>query len=208
MSLTKFAPEDIIPVVIHVLSFSAVKFAEYGYLSIVENEIPDLKGMDEEDIDPALYFELLAASDDEVSKALLKCIKYIDEAINTLRIMYAIDLDELYSDERIYLIADDLYADLYFHADYIIEDDVDAAIMELPFTAANTFFYLCRLIMNGAVDVELALDEGLYGTGAEEFEFMDTSNPNIGIIHNLADQLLIMNKEIFEIYGKKRDNTN
>lgn len=208
MSLTKFAPEDIIPVVIHVLSFSAVKFAEYGYLSIVENEIPDLKGMEEEDIDPALYFELLAASDEEISKALLKCIEYIDEAINTLRIMYAIDLDELYSDERIHVIADDLYADLYFHADYIIDQDVSAAIMELPFTAANTFFYLCKLILNGEVDVELALDEGLHGTGLEEFEFMDTSNPNVGIIHNLADQVLIINKEIFNIYVKKDEDKN
>lgn len=58
MAVTKYDQEDILPIVIHILSFSTMKFAEYGYRSIVENEVTPLKGLDESDVTPVMYFRL------------------------------------------------------------------------------------------------------------------------------------------------------
>lgn len=203
MAVTKYAQEDIIPIVIHILSFSTVKFAEYGYKAILENELPDLLAMDEDDVSPDLHFQLLDAADDEISKAINKCIACIDATIDTFRIMYAIDLEELYNDERLHGIASQIYSDLYFYADGLIDDHISSAVMELPFTAANAFFFLCRLIIHQEIDAEMSMDEGFYGTGWEEFEFLDTSDNNVAVVYDLVQEILKMNIEISDIYSDR-----
>lgn len=203
MAVTKYAPEDIIPIVIHILSFSTVKFAEYGYKAILENEMPDLLGMDEDDVTPDLHFQVIDASEDEISKAINKCIAHIDATIDTFRIMYAIDMEELYSDERIHEIASQIYSDLYYYADGLIDDNISSAVMELPFTAANAFFFLCRLIIHQELDPELSIENGFYGTGWEEFEFLDTSHNNVAVVYDLVQEILKMNIEISDIYANK-----
>ncbi|MCX2481433.1 hypothetical protein OQY15_20205 [Pedobacter sp. MC2016-15] len=203
MAVTKYAKEDIIPIVIHILSFSTVKFAEYGYKSVLEKDMPELLSMEEDDFDVSLYFQLLLASDDDVSRAINKCIALIDQAIDTFRIMYAIDLEELYTDERIHELANQIYADLYYYADGLIEDNISSAVMELPFTAANAFFFLCKLIINQEIDAEQSMDEGFYGTGWEEFEFMDTSDNNVAVLYDLIQEILKMNIEISDIFASR-----
>jgi|GEM_PF-2297331 len=203
MAVTKYAQEDIIPIVIHILSFSTVKFAEYGYKAILEKDMPELLDLDEDDVSADVYFQLLDAAEDEISKAINKCIAHIDATIDTFRIMYALDLDEIYTDERIHEIASQIYSDLYFYADGLIDDDISSAVMELPFTAANAFFYLCRLIIHHEIDAELSMDEGFYGTGWEEFEFMDTSDNNVAVVYDLVEQILKMNIEISDIYSSR-----
>lgn len=202
MAVTKYAQEDIIPIVIHILSFSTVKFAEYGYKAILEKELPDLLELNEDDLTPAIYFELLNSAEDEVSMAVKECIAYIDSTIDTFRIMYAIDIEELYSDERIHALASQLYSDLYYYADGIIEDSISAAVMELPFTTANAFFFLCRLIIHQEIDAELSVDNGFYGTGWEEFEFLDTSNNDVSVVYALIQQILEMNIKISDIFSR------
>jgi hypothetical protein len=201
MAVTRYAKEDIIPIVIHILSFSTVKFAEYGYKALMEKEMPELLSLDEEDVDPGMHFQVLYASEDEVSKAINKCIGLIDGAIDTFRIMYAIDLEELYTDERIRELANVMYSDLYYYADGIIDDNISSAVMELPFTAANAFFFLCRLIIHQELDAEMSMDEGFYGTGWEEFEFLDTSDNNVAVVYDLTREILKMNIEISDIYA-------
>jgi hypothetical protein len=203
MAVTKYAEEDIIPIVLHILSFSTVKFAEYGYKAVIENEMPSLIVLEDDDVTPIMYFEILEASEDEISVAITKCIDKIDETINTFCIMYAIDLEEMFADERIHELASQIYSDLYYYADGIIEDSVSMAVMELPFTAANAFFFLCRLVLHGEIDAESSMDEGFYGTGWEEFEFLDTSENTVAIIHDLVSEILKMNIEIYDIYMKK-----
>ena len=203
MAVTKYAKEDIIPIVIHILSFSTVKFAEYGYKSVLEKDMPELLSMEEDDFDVSLYFQLLLASDDDVSRAINKCIALIDQAIDTFRIMYAIDLEELYTDGRIHELANQIYADLYYYADGLIEDNISSAVMELPFTAANAFFFLCKLIINQEIDAEQSMDEGFYGTGWEEFEFMDTSDNNVAVLYDLIQEILKMNIEISDIFASR-----
>lgn len=203
MALTKYAKEDIIPIVIHILSFSTVKFAEYGYKAIVENEMPNLASLDEEDVTPGMYFEVLDASDDEISKAMSQCIDHIDATINTFCIMFAIDLEELYADERIHEVASQIYSDLYYYADGLVEDNISSAIMELPFTAANAFFYLCRLLLHGQIDAELSMDEGFYGTGWEEFEFLDTSDNKVALMYDLVQEILKLNIIISDLYADR-----
>ena len=200
MALIRYAEEDIIPIVIHILSFSTVKFAEYGYKSVLEREMPELLTLTDEEADVALYFEIIEASDDGISNAINKCIEYIDTTIDTFRIMYAIDLEELYTDERIHELANQMYSDLYYYADGLIENNITSAVMELPFTAANAFFFLCRLIIYKEIDAELSMDKGFYGTGWEEFEFLDTSDNRVAIIYDLIQQILKMNIEIHNIY--------
>ena len=207
MAVTKYAKEDIIPLVIHILSFSTVKFAEYGYKAILESELPDLLGMDEDDVTADLHFQLLDAAEDDISVAINKCIAYIDATIDTFRIMYAIDLEELYTDERLHEIASQIYSDLYFYADGLIDDNISSAVMELPFTAANAFFFLCRLLIHEEIDAEMSMDEGFYGTGWEEFEFLDTSDNNVAVVYDLVQQILKMNIEISDIYSN-RDHQN
>jgi len=203
MAVTKYAQEDIIPIVIHILSFSTVKFAEYGYKAILEKDMPELLDLDEDDVSADVYFQLLDAAEDDISKAINKCIAHIDATIDTFRIMYALDLDELYTEERVHGIASEIYSDLYFYADGLIDDDISAAVMELPFTAANAFFYLCRLIIHHEIDAELSMDEGFYGTGWEEFEFLDTSDNNVAVVYDLVEQILKMNIEISDIYSSR-----
>jgi len=203
MAVVKYAEEDIIPIVIHVLSFSTVKFAEYGYKAILEDDMPDLLSLDDDELDPAIYFQLLLAADDEISKAINQCIEYIDEAIDTFRIIYGVDLEELYSDERIHELASQLYSDLYFYADGIIEDSISTAVMELPFTAANAFFFLCKLIIYREVDAEMSMDGGFYGTGWEEYEFLDTSDNNVSVVYELVQKILKMNIVISDIYSDR-----
>jgi len=201
MAVTRYAEEDIIPIVIHILSFSTVKFAEYGYKSVLEQEMPELLALEEDDVDASMYFQVLLASEDDISKAINKCIAYIDATIDTFRIMYAIDLDELYADDRIHELANLIYSDLYYYADGLIDDSISAAVMELPFTAANAFFFLCRLIIHHEIDAELSMDDGFYGTGWEEFEFMDTSDNKVAVVYDLIQQILKMNIEISDIYA-------
>jgi hypothetical protein len=201
MAVTRYAKEDIIPIVIHILSFSTVKFAEYGYKSVLEQEMPELLSLDEDDVDASMYFQLLQASDDDISKAINKCIALIDATIDTFRIMYALDLEELYADDRIQEKANLIYSDLYYYADGLIDDSISAAVMELPFTAANAFFFLCRLIIHQEIDAELSMDDGFYGTGWEEFEFMDTSDNNVAVVYDLIQEILKMNIEISDIYA-------
>lgn len=201
MAVSRYAKEDIIPIVVHILSFSTVKFAEYGYKALMEKEMPELLALDEEDVDPGMHFQVLDASDDEVSKAINKCITLIDGAIDTFRIMYAIDLEELYTDERIRELANLIYSDLYYYADGIIDDNISSAVMELPFTAANAFFFLCRLIIHQELDAEMSMDEGFYGSGWEEFEFLDTSDNNVAVVYDLTQEILKMNIEISDIYA-------
>jgi len=203
MAVTKYAREDIIPIVIHILSFSTVKFAEYGYKAIVESEMPDLASLDDEDVTPDMYFGVLDASDDEISKAISQCIDHIDATINTFCIMFAIDLEELYSDERIHELASQIYSDLYYYADGLVEDNISSAVMELPFTAANAFFYLCRLLIHGQIDAELSMDEGFYGTGWEEFEFLDTSDNKVALMYDLVQEILKQNIIISDIYADR-----
>lgn len=206
MAVTKYAQEDIIPIVIHILSFSTVKFAEYGYKAIVEKEMPGLMELDEDDITPLMYFEVMNASDDEISKALNKCIEHIDATIHTFCIMFAIDLEELYSDNRIHEIASQIYSDLYYYADGLVEDNISSAVMELPFTAANAFFFLCRLIIHQELDAEMSMDEGFYGSGWEEFEFLDTSDNNVAVMYDLVQQILKLNIVISDIYANRTDH--
>lgn len=203
MGLTKYAEKDIIPIVIHVLSFTAVKFAEYGYKALMEEEMPELLALDEDDVDPIMHFQVLDASEDEISQAINKCIQLIDGTIDTFRIMYGIDLEELYTDERIGELANQLYADLYFYADGIIEDNISSAVMELPFTAANALFFLCKLIIHHEIDADLSMDGGFYGTGWDEFEFLDTSDNNVAVVYDLVEAILQMNIAISEIYDRK-----
>ena len=165
--------------------------------------MPELLSMEEDDFDVSLYFQLLLASDDDVSRAINKCIALIDQAIDTFRIMYAIDLEELYTDERIHELANQIYADLYYYADGLIEDNISSAVMELPFTAANAFFFLCKLIINQEIDAEQSMDEGFYGTGWEEFEFMDTSDNNVAVLYDLIQEILKMNIEISDIFASR-----
>ena len=208
MAVTKYAREDIIPIVIHILSFSTVKFAEYGYKAIVESEMPDLASLDDEDVTPDMYFGVLDASDDEISKAISQCIDHIDATINTFCIMFAIDLEELYSDERIHEMASQIYSDLYYYADGLVEDNISSAVMELPFTAANAFFYLCRLLIHGQIDAELSMDEGFYGTGWEEFEFLDTSDNDVSVVYELTQNILKMNIVISDLYSDRDSRTS
>lgn len=203
MAVTKYAEQDIIPIVIHILSFSAVKFAEYGFKALMEEEMPDLLTMEEEDADAILHFQVLDVSEDEVSQAINKCIALIDATIDTLRIMHGFELEELYMDERISELANDIYSDLYYYADGIIEDNISSAVMELPFTAANALFFLCKLIIHHEIDAELSMDEGFYGTGWEEFEFLDTSDNNVSVVYDLIQEILKMNIEISDIYSRK-----
>lgn len=203
MAVTKYKQEDILPIVIHVLSFSTMKFAEYGYLSIVENEVTPLKGLDKSEVTPVMYFELLEASDDEISKAIRDCITHIDAAVDTFCLLYGIDLDELYSDERIHELACTLYFELCDYAEGVIEDDIEEAITELPFATANAFFFLCKLIMEEEVDHDFLMEDGLYGKGSQELEFMDTSNRNVAILHDLIEEIKKMNLEISAIYSNR-----
>lgn len=205
MAVTKYAQEDIIPIVIHILSFSTVKFAEYGYKEIIENEMPELTTLDDDDITPIMYFEVIEASDDEISTAIKKCIEHIDATINTFCIMFAIDLEEMYTDERIHELASQIYSDLFYYADGLVEDNISSAIMELPFTAANAFFFLCRLIIHQEINAEMSMDEGFYGTGWEEFEFLDTSDNKVAVMHNLIQEILKMNIVISDIYANRAD---
>lgn len=201
MALTRYAKEDIIPIVIHILSFSTVKFAEYGYKSVLEKDMPELLALEDDDVDAAMYFQVLLASDDDISKAINRCIALIDNTIDTFRIMYAIDLEEMYTDQRIHEMANNIYGDLYNYADGLIDDSISTAVMELPFTAANAFFFLCRLIINHEIDAEMSMDDGFYGTGWEEFEFMDTSDNNVAVVYDLIQEILKMNIEISDIYA-------
>lgn len=203
MAVTKYAQEDIIPIVIHILSFSTVKFAEYGYKAVVENELPELISLDDDDVTPIMYFEVLEVSDDEISKAIKLCIEYIDNTINIFCIMFAIDLEEMYADERIHELASQIYSDLYYYADGLVEDNISSAVMELPFTAANAFFFLCRLIIHQEINAEMSMDEGFYGTGWEEFEFLDTSDNKVAVMHNLIQEILKMNIVISDIYANR-----
>lgn len=203
MAVTKYDQEDILPIVIHVLSFSTMKFAEYGYRSIVENEVTPLKGLDESDVTPVMYFELLEASDDAISIAIRDCIAHIDAAVDTFCLLHGIDLDELYSDERIHELACTLYYELCDYAEGVIDNDVEEAITELPFATANAFFFLCKLVMEQEVDHDFLMENGLYGKGAHELEFMDTSNPNVAILHDLVLEIKKMNLEISEIYSNR-----
>jgi hypothetical protein len=203
MAVIRYAKEDIIPIVIHILSFSTVKFAEYGYKSVVEKDMPELLALEEDDVEVSMYFQLLLASDDDVSRAINKCIALIDHTIDTFRIMYAIDLEELYTDDRIHEMANQIYADLYYYADGLIDDNISAAVMELPFTAANAFFFLCRLIIHHEIDAEQSMDNGFYGTGWKEFEFMDTSDNNVAVVYDLIQEILKMNIEISDIYANR-----
>ncbi|KIO77118.1 hypothetical protein TH53_10735 [Pedobacter lusitanus] len=207
MAVTKYAKEDIIPLIIHVLSFSTMKFAEYGYHSVVENEVTPLKGLAENDIKPVMYFELLEASDDKISKAILECIALIDTTVDTFCLLYNIDLDELYSNEQIHEQASSLYFDLFNYADGLIESDIEEAITELPFATANTLFFLCKLIIHQEIDQEFLMEDGLHGKGSQELEFMDTSNNNVAILHDLIDQMLALNLEISSIYANRNNQT-
>jgi hypothetical protein len=208
MAIVKYAPEDIIPIVVHVLSFSTVKFAEYGYMEIVQQEMPDLLHLDEDDVTPDMHFLVLDAAEDEISKAINKCIQHIDDTIDTFRIMYAFDLEELYADERIHEIASQLYSDLYYYADGLIEDNISSAVMELPFTAANAFFFLCRLIIHHELDAEMSMDHGFYGTGWEEFEFLDTSDNDVSVVYELTQNILKMNIVISDLYSDRDSRTS
>jgi len=203
MAVTKYAKEDIIPIVIHILSFSTVKFAEYGYKAIIENEMPELASLEDEDVTPDMYFQVLEASDDKISKAINQCIDHIDATINTYCIMYTIDLEELYCDERIHELASQIYSDLYYYADGLVEDNISSAVTELPFTAANAFFYLCRLLIHGEINAELSMDEGFYGTGWEEFEFLDTSDNKVALMYDLVQEILKLNIIINDLYADR-----
>lgn len=205
MAITKYAQEDIIPIVLHILSFSTVKFAEYGYKAVIETEMPSLIDLGEDDVSPIMYFEVLEASEDEISVAITKCIDQIDETINTFCIMYSIDLEEMFADQRIHEMASQIYSDLYYYADGLIEDNISSAVMELPFTAANAFFFLCRLMIHGEIDAENSMDMGFYGSGWEEFEFLDTSENRVAVMHDLISEILKMNIVISEIYDRKTE---
>lgn len=207
MAITKYASADIIPIVIHILSFSTMKFAEYGYRSIVENEVTNLKGLDEGDITPVMYFELLEASEDEISIAIKESIAHIDATVDTFCLLYGIDLDELYADERIHELACSLYFDLCDYTEGMIDEDIEEAITELPFATANAFFFLCKLIIDEEIDHDFLMEDGLLGKGLQELEFMDTSNNNVAVLHDLVRQIMQMNLQISEIY-LGRDNRN
>ena len=207
MALKKYAEEDIIPIVINVLSFTAVKFAEYGFKALMQEDMPEILEMADDDVGALMYFQVLDVAEDNVSQAINKCISLIDRTIDTFRIMDAIELEEMYADDRIGEMANEIYADLYFYADGIIEDNIQSAVMELPFTAGNALFFLCKLILHRELDAELAMDEGFYGTGWEEFEFLDTSDNRVAVVYDLAEEILKMNIEISDIYsGKMRNN--
>ena len=207
MAITKYNQEDIIPIVIHVLSFSTMKFAEYGYRSIVENEVTHLKGLDESDITPVMYFELLEASEDEISVAIRESIAHIDATVDTFCLLFGIDLDILYADERIHELACSLYFDLCDYTEGVIEDDIEEAITELPFATANAFFFLCKLIIDEEIDHDFLMEDGLLGKGLQELEFMDTSNNNVAILHDLVRQIMQMNLQISDIYIGRNSRT-
>ncbi|MBB5634767.1 hypothetical protein HDE68_000652 [Pedobacter cryoconitis] len=203
MAVTKYNSEDIIPIVVHILSFSTMKFAEYGYRSIVENEVTHLKGLDESDITPVMYFELLEASDDEISVAIRDCIAHIDATVDTFCLLYGLDLDVLYSDERIHELACALYFDLCDYTEGVIEEDMEGAITELPFATANAFFFLCKLVLQEEIDHEFLMEDGLLGKGFDELEFIDTSNNNVAILHDLVREIMRMNLKISDIYTNR-----
>lgn len=196
MALTRYAEQDLIPLIIGVLSFSAVRFAEYGFKGMMEQEISETPDFAEEDLEPELYFQVLASSTDELSGAFNRCIGLIDETIALLRIVYGIDLEELYRDERICALAGALFAGLYDYASGLIEEDISGAMREMPFSAANAFFFLCQLVIKGEIDTEQILEEGFYGDGAATYERMITSDRRVALIYPLIGEMLEMNIQI------------
>lgn len=200
MAIVKYATSDLIPITLNILSLSVMTFAEYGFKSALDGELKYLKPLIGTEITDSSAFELLDGLDDEVSRFVIRAIIKIDDYITTFRLMYNIDLEDLFEDKRVQALADDIYFDLFSFAEGLSRKNMRKAMEELPFTAANAFFYLCRMMIHHEIDVENYMEKGLHQQGWQEFEFLDTSNRDVAILHDLAHEMLKLQEEIINIY--------
>lgn len=207
MALVKYAAADVIPISLHIMSLSVMTFAEYGFQAALEGELKDLKPLVGTEITDSSALELLGELEDEVSKFVIRAIVKIDDYITTFRLMHNVDLEEIFEDRRILHLADDLYDPLFAHVEELIKEDTRLALQELPFTVANAFFYLCKLIMHLEIDADKCRENGLHSNGAQEFEFLDTSNRNVALLHDLSNEILVMQEEIRTIYTHMDHNS-
>lgn len=207
MTLIKYQSSDIVPVALNIMSLSVVTFAEYGFKSALEGELKELKSLVGTEITDGSIFELLDGLEDEISRFVIRSIITIDDYITTFRLMHNIDLEELFEDQRIRTLSDDLYTVLFAYADGLVEKNLRMAMEELPLTVANALFYLCRLFLHGEINSSHVLENGLHGKGRNEFDFMNMSDNNVAVLHDLATDMLRLHEEICLIYTNGSDNS-
>lgn len=209
MAIVKYSESDLIPITFNIMSLSVMTFAEYGFKSALDAELKDLKPLVGTEITDGSAFELLDGLEDDVSKFVIRAIIKIDDYITTFRLMYNVDLEELFEDKRIQELADDIYFDVFESVEELAKDNIRLAMEELPLTVANAFFCLCKMIIYREIDVEDYIDTShhLHLHEMQEFEFLDTSNRNVAILYDLTNEMLKLHEEITSIYTKMDDNS-
>ncbi|WP_442591167.1 hypothetical protein ACSBL2_08035 [Pedobacter sp. AW31-3R] len=207
MAIVKYSASDLIPITLNILSLSVMTFAEYGFKSALEGELKDIKPLVGTEITDGSAFELLDGLEDEVSKFVIRAIIKIDDYITTFRLMHNIDLEELFEDKRIQMLADDIYFDLFSHAEALAKVNIRGAMEELPLTVANAFFYLCKMMIHQEMDTDSYMEKGLHVNGWKEFEFLDTSDRNVAVLYDLVNEMLILHEEIGNIYANMDKNS-
>ena len=190
MAIIKYDQEDIIPIVITVLNFCNVDLASYGYRFVIENELPHLKDLINDEVDISLYFQLLETSDHGIPKNVLKGNNLIFDAIDILQIIHGIDLTDLFSDERIRDLSEDLYDNLNGYAFNLNKgNDLPLIISTSFYDASNAFYFLCQLMLHQELDYDRFEKDGLMGAGLEKVHLIDTSNGNVSIVFDLIEKM-------------------
>lgn len=156
MAVIKYKSEDVIPIVASVLSVAMVSFVNYVFKIALEGEFADLKGLVSIDEYDECNSELLSQLDDELTVSLAPCLQDFQDCLESFTNIYALSLEDIFTDERITAMADDIFLSLCYDTIEPNKDRKDAilSLMWFFYAILGVLELLCILIEKEELDLE------------------------------------------------------
>ncbi|WP_442589176.1 hypothetical protein ACSBL2_24470 [Pedobacter sp. AW31-3R] len=155
MTTVKYAEDDIVPLVLNVLSF-IIKFSVGQMLLVTfEEEYADLQGLVKADSVDAESVRLLIQSDDDAVKMSLTLVDEMLLCMEGLAAMHQLNIEEVVNDKRLIELAEPIFWSTACYIDDAEGYNKSVNNMYVYFGSVSMFMPLfCNLLKDGKLKIE------------------------------------------------------
>ncbi|HEY0177513.1 MAG TPA: hypothetical protein VGC08_14115 [Pedobacter sp.] len=184
----KIGLKDLMPVVLSVLNLIEADFLRWSMKIAVKVNYKDLKGLiDFENIEQT-EIDMLNMTEDPCIKLMMIHASKFQASAHTYANLFALNLDEIFADERIVDMAGDLYWTLIYDNEEDNEEGYDRDLRMFINSVLQILHSLCELVINGTADLETSAfeDDGCYKLPDADWEkYMDAEAHEPRLLVNL-----------------------
>ena len=147
MALIQCAKADLMLVVIVMLRLIEEDYIRWAMKMAIDHEFQDLKGLINVNHIDASDVELLNSSGDKKIGIILAYATKLQVTADSYTNLFLIDKNELYTDQRIIDLAEDIYFSVIY--DNEIHEGLEEDFNSYLYEAMQILYYLCQLVIVG-----------------------------------------------------------